>query len=290
MTSARRVVAVLGVAVLVAAGCVVAGIWQWGRHVDRSAAAARVTANYDATPVPLARVLADGQPLAADDAWRPVTVVGRYLADASVLLRGRPVDGRPAAHDLAVLELTEGPLAGSVLILDRGWTELTPEAGMPQLDPPPSGTVEVVARLRPLERASGTSAPPGQVRAIAAEQVLAASGAEDTGPALSAYGVVLSEDGLAPADLQPLPRPEFRLGVNLSYAFQWWLFALGALVGGVVLLRGDAARAAKEARSEPGTRPSSGGSTGPPRARARRRPTAEDEEDALIDAQSPDAR
>jgi cytochrome oxidase assembly protein ShyY1 len=284
---ARRVAAVLGVAALVAAGCVVAGIWQWGRHEDRSAAAARVTANYDAAPVPVADVLTDGRSLADDDAWRPVAVVGRYLDDGGVLLRGRPVDGQPAVHELALLELIEGPLAGSVLVVNRGWAALAPEAGVPRLDPPPSGTVEVVARLRPLESPSGTSAPAGQVRAIAVGQVLAASGAEPAGPLLPAYGVVLSEDGRAPAGLQPLPRPEFRLGVNLSYAFQWWLFALGALVGGVVLLRGDAARA-EAARTAGETAGPADDAERAPRPVRRRRPTAEDEEDALIDAQ--DAR
>src|SRR5450756_1162373 len=56
----RRTVGVLAVAVLVAAGCVQAGIWQWGRHQDRSLAASLLETNYDAAPVPLADLMTDG--------------------------------------------------------------------------------------------------------------------------------------------------------------------------------------------------------------------------------------
>lgn len=278
MSATRRTVVVLALAVVVAAGCVVAGVWQWGRHTDRSAMAALVAANYDADPLPVEQVLGVGTELAAQDTWRPVTLTGRYL-DGAAILRGRPVDGRPAVHDLRLLQVTDGPLAGSFLVVNRGWVALTPDAGLPPVPDPPTGTVEVVVRVRPLEQPDGSPAP-GEVRRIAVADVLD-SGATASGPGLGGYGVLVSEGGQSPEGLESLPRPQVSLGVNLSYAFQWWVFALGALVGGVVLVRRDRA----DGRDASALTPAGGA----PLARSRR-PTAEEEEDALLDSQTAQPR
>lgn len=277
MSATLRAVVVLALAVVVAGGCVVAGVWQWGRHTDRSATAALVAANYDADPLPVEQVLGVRTELAAQDTWRPVAVTGRYL-DGAAVLRGRPVDGRPAVHDLRLLQVTDGPLAGSFLVVNRGWVALTPDAGLPQLPDPPTGTVELVVRVRPLEQPDGSPAP-GEVRRIAVADVLDA-GATASVPGLGGYGILVSEGGRPPEGLESFPRPQVSLGVNLSYAFQWWVFALGALVGGVVLVRRDQA----DGRDAPARRPADGA----PRARSRR-PTAEEEEDAFLDSQTTQA-
>jgi cytochrome oxidase assembly protein ShyY1 len=259
----RRVLTML-VAVCVAAVCVVAGIWQWGRHAERSATAALVEANYDAAPVPVAQVLTPA--LADDDVWRRAVVVGRYV-DSPVLLRGRPVDGSPAVHELGVVEIAEGDLAGSFLVVNRGWLALTPDAGLPALPARPDGVVELVVRLRPLE-SSGREADAGQVYRIAAADLTRAGVDHDV---LPAYGVVADEDDDPPVGLAAQPRPEVSIGVNLSYAFQWWLFAAGSLFGGVLLVRQPDTPAPVSPR--------------PTSAARRRRPSAEDEEDAIVDAQ-----
>jgi cytochrome oxidase assembly protein ShyY1 len=284
MSATRRAVVVLALAVVVAAGCVVAGVWQWGRHADRSATAALVAANYDADPIPVDQVLDVGADLAAQDAWRPVTVTGRYLTGAAVL-RGRPVDGRAAVHDLRLLQVTAGPLAGSSLVVNRGWVALTPGAGLPPVPDPPAGPVDVVVRVRPLEEPDGSPAP-GEVRRIAVADVLDSGVAAD-GPSLGGYGVLVSEDGQPPDGLEPLPRPQVSIGVNLSYAFQWWVFALGALVGGIVLVRRDRADEREGADERDGAAPRP--TERAPQGRARR-PTAEEEEDALLDSQADRAR
>lgn len=278
----RRVVTML-VAVLLAAGCVVAGIWQWTRHQDRATTADLVASNFDADPVPVSDLLPG---LADEDVWRPVTVVGRYV-DEPVALRGRPVDGSPAVHELALLEIVEGPLTGDTLVVNRGWLPLAPDEGLPAFPARPDGVVDVVVRLRPLETASDRSASTGETFRVAAAD-LGRAGLGEQGPDayLDAYGVVVTEDGAAPRGLSPLPRPEPDLGVNLSYAFQWWLFAVGALVGGVLLLRQPEA----PEHAEPADGVDHAQPTPRTRAPARRRPSAEDEEDALVAAQEAAAR
>ncbi|GEN79153.1 SURF1 family protein [Actinotalea fermentans] len=301
--SLRRAASVMAVALLVAAGCVLAGIWQWTRHEDRSAAVALVSANYDAAPAALADVVGDG--LQPGEVWRPVTVRGDYVGAA--VLRNRPVSGTPAAHALGVLEVADGPWRGRLLVVDRGWF---PAAEASAGRPVPQGTLDVVVRLRSAEPRAERDAPAGQVQAIAVDQVLEAAGLQGADVVPDAYGVVATEDGRVPDDVTPVPRPDADLGPHLSYAFQWWVFATGALVGGVVLLRREEAEGAAsqvatadeggtaEAGARVGTTvratpPPSEGATRaarqqPPAAATRRphrrRPTAEEEEDAILDA------
>lgn len=290
----RRALGLVALAVALAVVCTGLGLWQYQRHTERSAAIALVQANYHADPVPLADVLASpDDALAPGAVWTPVRVTGRYLAGDTVLLRNRPVEGRPALHVLVPFLVT-GPTGdgaggtgdsgsgdggaedgaageGAVLVVDRGWVPGEAEAADA---PPPAGTVEVVVRLRAQEPASRRDAPPGQVQSVSVPQVLAAAALPAGTPAYRAYGALVSETPSADRPLGALPRPSIDPGSHLSYAMQWWTFALGSLVGFTVLARRELAV------------PAAGDRPAPPRAPRRRRgPSAEDVEDALIDAQ-----
>lgn len=272
-----RWLATMAVAVLVAGGCATAGVWQWHRHEQRSAAVAVLLANADAAPTPVADALADDR-VAPDEVWLAVTARGSYLPGSAVLLRNRPVQGQAGLHALAAFRVTEGDLAGTVLVVDRGFL---PDARGTDVPEPPGGEIDLVARLRVPERPTERDAPAGQVQVIAPEQVRAAAPTPWQGPTADAYATALTEDGASPADLSPLEQPSTDLGPHLSYAFQWWVFAAGALVGAVILLRRDARSADAGAQDDPAA---------PDPASRRRRPTAEDEEDALLDAQESAAR
>lgn len=273
---ARRAVGLLLLGVVIAIGCTFAGRWQWNRHVARDAVIATVEANYGADPVPLEDVLdGPGDELPVGDVWTPVTASGRYAADGTVLLRNRPVGGTPSFHVLAPFVLD----GGEVLVVDRGWVPTGSDGQGPAAVPaPPAGDVTVTVHLRRDEPPSDRAAPDGQVQAISVAQVLAAGGTGlDPADAYAAYGALGSEDP-APADaIGPLPAPDTDPGSHLSYAFQWWTFALGALVGFAVLAR-------RELRGDAVPTTGDGAPAGPPPPR-RRRPSAEDEEDALIDSQ-----
>lgn len=261
----RRWVGVAAIAVVVAVVCVLLGIWQWNRHEDRAAANDLVNTNYDLPPAPLADV-ADGA-VPADAVWRSVELEGSYVGE-QVTVRNRPVDGNAAARVLAVLR-TEDDDGARLVVVDRGWLPLGDDAPVPPAYP--DGEVTVVGRVREAEAPDARTAPAGQVYRIEPETVAAATGA-DGGDLLDGYVLATTEDGAAPAGLEPFPRPETTPGSHLSYAFQWWVFAAGALVGFVVLARREAAEGAvpKDAPRAPR----------PPRRR-----TDADEEDALIAAQ-----
>ena len=287
----RRAAGLVLVGVVLAVVCTFLGRWQWHRHEWRDAQIATVERNYDATPVPLADVLASPSAvLAGDDEWRQVLLDGHYLSDATVLLRNRPVDGRPSYHVLVPFEVAA---TGDVLVVDRGWVPTGADASA-AVDVPaaPAGDVRLVARLRHAENTSTRGAPAGSVQAIAPDQVLTAGGIEGTTPYAHTYGQLVSEDPPAQDALGALPQPDLDPGSHLSYAFQWWAFALGGLVGFTWLARREVVEERDGTGPPPGPAGDPSRPQAPPRpARPRRREgRAEAEEDALIDAQVPDRR
>ncbi len=296
-----RWLGLFALALVVAVACVLLGSWQWHRREDRLARNAEVVENYDRDPVGLEDALPDPTRFPPGGTWTPVLLEGEYVPDATVLVRNRTRDGRPGYQVLVPLRSDDG----AVLVVDRGFVPIGETGERPdQVPAPPEGEVAVVARLREPEPADGRGAPAGQAQRISPAALSAAMAGASGGRFASedvvtgAYGDLAAEDP-APATA-PLrePRPALDEGPHLSYALQWVVFAVGALVGFVVLARrtafddaddaDDRARAGAYAAS-----PADGsGPAGPPsppqgrpRARARtRRPSAEEEEDALLDA------
>ncbi|GAB2673752.1 SURF1 family cytochrome oxidase biogenesis protein [Thalassiella azotivora] len=269
-------------ALAVAAGCVALGSWQWDRREQRLERNALVTGNYDREPVPLDAALSPAGDLPEGTEWTPVALTGRYLAEDGVLLRNRPLDGRPGYHQLVPLRTRDG----AVVLVDRGWLPTGQTGERPEAVPaPPTGEVRLVARMRPAEPDSGRGAPAGQVQSITPSLVQLA-GAERQDLLTSAYAVLGSEEPRPGDAPRLLPRPQVEEGPHLSYALQWFVFALGALGGFVVVVR----RSAHDEQGQPAGPPGRAGPAaaaapaGPGRAR-RRRPSDEDEEDALVDAQ-----
>lgn len=244
----------LGVVVLIivaSAACVGLGYWQLTRHNARAAQIDLIETNLDAEVVPATDLLGDSltDGLAPADVWRPVEVRGTWVADSGVQLRNRPVDGANASHALGLLR-TE---SGTLLVVDRGWWRQTDVVPTGALDVP-DGEVTLVIRLRAAETGDDRSPPLGQVYWIVPEDVVSqgfdgAAPAEVASASLvrDAYGIVASPRPAEP--LQLLPDPDATFGSNLSYAFQWWFFALAIPVAGVILARRareDAAAAAAE--------------------------------------------
>lgn len=265
----RRWVGLGLVALLVSAACVGLGFWQWDRHVGRVAANALVDANYDLAPAPLEEVLDLSAPVPPEAVWRPVELRGRYVGE-DVLVRNRPVGSTPAMEVLTPF-LAELAAGGEVLVVvNRGWVSAATETADPA--PAPAGEVRLTGRLRAAEPPGDREAPAGQVYRIEPGTVLPAAGVgrdgATAGAVLEGYVLASEHDPPAAEELPALARPVTDLGPHLSYAFQWWVFALAAPVGLVVLARREAAERDGE---------ESGGS---------RRPRSDgDEEDALIDAQ-----
>lgn len=270
-----RWVGLTAVIVAVSMACVLLGYWQWSRYQGRAEQIDLVQANYSQDPVPLTDLVpAAGAALDPAHQWRPVQVTGEYLGEV-VVLPQRGVEGTPADHVVGMLLVRDVPGEPWAVLVDRGWYTTDAFADHTGAQVLPDGQVEAVLRLRPAEEPSPRMLDAGQIHRLNPEQGLLAATVDLTGEdqpvlATGVYGQLAAEtqggSDVMPAELSLLPRPVADLGSHLSYALQWWVFALGCYVGLVVLAR-------REAQDPRATSP----------APVRRRSHVEEDED--IDAQ-----
>lgn len=225
----RRWLTALAVAAAFFASCVFLGRWQWGKHVERSAYAAAVGANYSAPARPLDQMLPAGaDPLAETAQWTKVTATGRYLDGPPLMARNRTLAGRDGFEVLQTLRLADG----TGLLVDRGWVFRGEHAGdVPATPATPKGTVTVTGWLRQGETDLGRSLPDRQVASIN----LAEAARVDGVSLRPAYLVLDSEDdgrATPPARPTPLAAPDTDTGPHFAYAMQWWG---GSIVGFVII-------------------------------------------------------
>jgi cytochrome oxidase assembly protein ShyY1 len=243
----RELAGLLAIAVVFAIACVFLGRWQYHRFQAKYAADHLVGNNYRAQPVDVSTLLpTPASTLPGRDRWRAVRVTGQYDAAAQVVVRNRPFGG---AYGYEVLTPFAPASGGADLLVDRGWIESGTTGAAPNSIPtPPTGTVTVTAHLLPSEAHKTATLPDGQFDSIDLDQIQARTGT----PLLQAYGV-LSHQSPAPATVPALlPKPDDGgyWGVNLSYAFQWGLFAIGALAFPFIFLRRRRRLAAEDAAAE----------------------------------------
>jgi cytochrome oxidase assembly protein ShyY1 len=221
----RRWAGYLALTILFAAVCSGLGVWQLARRDQALAEINKVAANFDAAPVPVTDALPTRDAFSDSQKWLPVELTGTYLTDEQLLVRNRPLQG-PGFEVLTPLLLTDG----TVFVVDRGWLPTGARQDAPDEVPePPSGQVTVVARLKAGEPTlPGRGASGNQIATINLSDVAQRVGQPTyTG----AYGLMASEDP-APAE-RPIAvtKPSPDEGPHLSYAFQWFVFALLAFVG-----------------------------------------------------------
>jgi cytochrome oxidase assembly protein ShyY1 len=253
---------------VIAAGCVGLGRWQLDRREAVVEDIQRIEANYDAAPERYVPGMNGFDSFDPAREWRPVTFSGTYDVGNQVVARNRPLNGQPGYEVLTPLRLDDG----TAVIIDRGWLPIgNIEAGRPDAVPdPPSGRVEVTARVKPGEPAINRGAPEGQVASI---DLAALAGRLDYPLQDAAYGLLALERPAAGETPLAAPKPSIDEGPHLSYSLQWFAFGVLAFVG-----LGYAARAQRRSDAE------RDGTAALRPVRARRRPSAEEEEDAILDS------
>ncbi len=232
----RRWLALHLVVLALVPACVMLGNWQWARHEERRMRAALVARNTALPPAPYSQLLASAGEVPAAQEWRLAEATGRYDADATVLVRNRShADGGTGYEVLVPLITPDGPV-----LVNRGWVARV-GGQAPQLPEIPPGAVTVTGYLRrgqPAEGGAGvdTSSSPPTV-----SRVVPAAVAELTGHRLDDAYVQAREEspatGQVPLRVEP---PDLTSWRNVSYAAQWYLFAVVAVVGWVLLVRREA--------------------------------------------------
>jgi len=206
----RRDVGLAVAAVLVAGLCVAAGIWQLNRLAARRARNGVLAARLALPPLQLQ----GGGDISADSArQRRVLARGIYDFSAERTWPGRSFEGTPGVALVTPLRIP----GGSSVLVDRGWVP-SPDAfhvdhTLYREPPPDTVTITGIARIPPRGR--------GDVEVA------------------GFLPFVIQLETPSPARGLPRrwPPPAFDNGPHLSYAVQWFSFALIALVGTAVLIR-----------------------------------------------------
>ena len=201
----RREITLGVVAAVVVALCVEAGVWQLGRLEQRRARNARAAARLALPPLEVRAGI-------AADSVRQRRVVARGVYDfaAERTWPGRSFEGTPGVALITPLRLADG----SAVLVDRGWVP-SPDAFH-------------------VDHAAYVEAERVRIEGIALVPPRGRGDVETTG--FLPFIVQLEQP-----ESQGLPRrwppPVLDNGPHLSYAIQWFSFALIALVGTVALIR-----------------------------------------------------
>ncbi len=273
----RRWIGYFSLLVLFSIACVWLGNWQFERRAEARAEIARIDANYDADPAPLEQLLPDPANFDEDALkWHPVELRGRYVGE-SYLARNRPGPQGVGSNLVQAFETAEG----SVFFIDRGWVPVSGTSEVPaDLPAAPEGEAVVLARLRAGEpEIAGRSSAGRSLASIDLPELARLSGQGGEQVYTAAYGQLVSEQPAAPTGALA-QRPERDEGPHLSYALQWYVFILIAVIGVGYAARqeyrgfnadGESVRREDRRKAE----------------RDRRRgPSDADEEDALLDGRA----
>lgn len=221
----RRWAGYLALTVIFAIVCAALGAWQFNRRAEAVAELSRIDTNYDAEPVPVAEELPDPAAFDIDQRWQVVSLSGEYLVDDEVVVRNRPFGGSSGFEVITPFRLDDG----TVFMIDRGWIAQNAEGRPSEVPPPPEGNVQVEARLKAGEgRIEGRTSSGAEFATIDLIELAERVGEPSY---TAAYGVL--GQSRADAETPPLaaPRPERDEGPHLSYALQWYVFALLGFIG-----------------------------------------------------------
>jgi cytochrome oxidase assembly protein ShyY1 len=273
-------------AAVFATACVFLGRWQMDRRAEALAEISRITTNYSAAPVPFAELKDQFRKLDPQREWTQVELKGSYDVAGQRVVRNRPLNGQPGYEVVVPFRLD----TGETVVIDRGWLPIgNNNPGRPDSVPaPPAGNVTVVARLKHAEPELQRGAPEGQLASID----LAAYSAQLGYPLLTgAYGQLAAESPSVSEMPIAFPKPSTEEGTHLSYSLQWFAFGVLMFIGFGYAARQQARNAVIDAEDAEDS--ADGGfhhSSGPaprrrPSPRKRKNATAEEEEDAILDAQ-----
>jgi len=216
---ARRDLAGLVVALAVAAVCARLGLWQLDRLSQRRARnAAVLAARHRPTAVVTSALTADSAQS------RRLSARGVYDYDHEQPWRGRSYQGIPGVALVTPLRLPDG----AAVLVDRGWVP-SPDAYHVDERAYREADTAVVLGLGMLAPRGRGDVDPARLRDSVPYPLLPF--------VLQQLPPSTALDRPPPPGLVRWPMPELSNGPHLSYAIQWFSFAVIVLVGSVALLR-----------------------------------------------------
>lgn len=218
MTRRARDLLGLAVALGVAAACVRLGFWQLDRLHERRARNAVVLAARQRPPLELTGAVS---PDSARD--RRVRARGTYDFDHERLWRARSYEGTPGVSLITPLRLADG----SAVLLDRGWVPSPDAFHVDQRAYRDPAGADVVGLALDAPRGRGDVDP----------QRLADSLPYPLAPFILQELPPYRPTAVPPSLPRRWPAPDLGDGPHLSYAIQWFSFAMIIVVGSIALFR-----------------------------------------------------
>lgn len=221
MTAPWKFWLITAAALLALASTLALGRWQLSRAAQKEALQARIDAQASLPRLDGRSLLLLAEPASA--LHRGVTLRGHWIAQHTVLLDNRQMNGRAGLYVLSPLQLED---SSAVVLVQRGWMarNFIDRASVPALPTPP-GMIEIEGRIAP---------PPSKLYELGHAQsgrirqnLDLASFRDESGLAL--LPVSVQQTGPA-ADQLVRDWPLAATGVDkhYGYAFQW--FGLSALI------------------------------------------------------------
>jgi surfeit locus 1 family protein len=226
--SLRSRLLLIGCVLLVAAVCARLGVWQIQRLRERRSMNAVALAARAAPPV----VVDGGSPAGTTITGRRIQATGRYDHGHDIVLRGRQYRAVPGVEVVSPLLLEGGSMA---VLVNRGFV---PSPDAVSADPDTlreTGEVKVQGIALPIDSVGGFPLQRGRDTTWARLDLKALRTALPY-PIHPVY-IRHSPDTTRRRFPRPLDPPALDDGPHLTYAIQWFSFAVLAVVFGIVILR-----------------------------------------------------
>jgi cytochrome oxidase assembly protein ShyY1 len=205
-----------------------AALWQLARLDERRESNATIEARQELPTEDLDALLATADDPGDDLQYRHATAVGTFDPSGEVLVANRTLEGAPGFWVLTPLVTAPG----EAVLVNRGFVgrAIALEGGAADYAPP-AGEVTVVGVVQP-SRSGGVLVEAEGVRQISRPDVEAIDEVVDE----TLAPVLLQLETAEPPMLAVRP-PDLGEGPHLSYAVQWVVFTLIALIGYPLVLR-----------------------------------------------------
>ncbi len=224
-------IAGIAIALVTVIAFVSLGLWQLRRLDERRAINATIEARATAEPSPLGIILATHGTESDALVYRRVSVAGTYDHADEVLIVGTTLN--QSGNDV----LTPLRFDGVTIAVNRGWVPI--DAGGPPVvgAEPPVGAVEVTGILLEGQTFGSLGTPEEDGRYDRVGRIdLDALTPQWGSDLLPVYLLLESQDPAGGELPMSRPPPEPSDGSHLSYAAQWFMFAIIAAIGFPVLI------------------------------------------------------
>ncbi len=227
------------------------GFWQLDRHSQKSDINERISARLDNEPLGLVDIdkLKSYEiiEMERDFEYKSIAVSGKYIQKDSILIRNRTFNGVPGFWLLTPFQLSNS----QIIVVNRGWLPISAENYI-DLN---TSAFDLTGILRKTELAKGLQ------RADSSQGVLESLARPD----LARYEEQLGYEifpmyiqliGQNPQQSDGFPQvldlPKFSEGQHLSYAVQWFIFAIIAAIGYPLVLWSDSKSKGTTQRNDSG--------------------------------------